>query len=541
MAAALLTNSDQARAETRALLAGVWQFNSALIPDLEGPANDLVAMEQLARVEGATDITVLRNSAVTRTTMETALHALGLRSKPGDWILFYYSGHGAQADAAVKGTADGDLDQFIPLGGFDLDKQDTERFVVDKDFYAWIARYIPRDVQVLMIADTCHSGTMHRSIDSRAFRFTPRLAMRNSASDIRLVARPAPRFPAVLAEATGDGATRSDLPNLIYVGAALDDQLALEASMPVEGAPSRGLLTYSFEQALTARGADGASLAGDLDADGKVTVGELGVYLNTQVRALTGQRQESTAFYATGKEKLALFAAVAPPPPAPPIAPALPAIFAMDAKAGSALGGPGQPWRVAPAMSQADFGWDMAKAIVLRRSGDAVAQNIASAASLRGVIEKWNAVEALRPLLSEAKARVAIGPERNGARYAPNANVTIALQQSADGGGPPLYATIFNLASDGTVQRLYPLADDGDGLLGKPGGLPAFENRAVAPYGADHVVALLTPDNPVAFRALLRGVDNQRAAGQLVAPIKEALSKAAGKGALSIGELYTGK
>lgn len=540
MAAAILTNINYAHAETRALLAGVWQFNSALIPDLEGPANDLVAMEQLARVEGATDITVLRNSGVTRTTMETALHALGLRSKPGDWILFYYSGHGAQADAAVKGTADGDLDQFIPLSGFDLDKQDSERFVVDKDFYAWIARYIPRDVQVLMIADTCHSGTMHRSIDSRAFRFTPRLAMRNSASDIRLVARPAPRFPAVLAEATGDGATRSDLPNLIYIGAALDDQLALEASMPVEGAPSRGLLTYSFEQALTARGADGTSLAGDMNADGKVTVGELGVYLNSQVRALTGQRQESTAFYATGKETLALFATVAPPPPAPPIAPALPAIFAMDIKAGSALGGPGHPWRVAPTMNQADFGWDMTKAIVLRRSGDAVAEHVSSAASLRGVIEKWNAVEALRPLLSETKARVVIGPERNGARYAPGANVTIALQQTA-ASGAPLYATIFNLASDGTVQRLYPLAGDGDGLLGQTDSLPAFENSVVAPYGADHVVALLTPDNPVTFRALLRSIDNQRAAGRLVAPIWEALSKAAGKGALSIGELYTGK
>ena len=66
------------------LLVGSWQFRSGLISDLGGPENDLMAMETLMRGQGATDITVLRNDGVSRTTVETALHALGLRSKPGD-------------------------------------------------------------------------------------------------------------------------------------------------------------------------------------------------------------------------------------------------------------------------------------------------------------------------------------------------------------------------------------------------------------------------------------------------------------------------
>ena len=51
---------------------------------------------------------------------------------------------------------------------------------------------------------------------------------------------------------------------------------------------------------------------------------------------------------------------------------------------------------------------------------------------------------------------------------------------------------------------------------------------------------MVTPTEPVSFRALLRSVENQRAAGRLVVPIRDALAAAKGRGALSIGELYTG-
>src|SRR5690606_17802573 len=116
-------------------------------------------------------------------------------------IFFYYSGHGAEAQGSGTAGDDGPRDQFVPLSGFALDKQDPEKFIVDKDFYSWIARYVPRTVQVLMMADACHSGTLHRSVNPGAFRFTPRLALRGASEGITLVARPAPRFPAIIADA----------------------------------------------------------------------------------------------------------------------------------------------------------------------------------------------------------------------------------------------------------------------------------------------------------------------------------------------------
>src|SRR4051812_34431332 len=92
-----------AQAETRALLVGVSNYTSPLIPDLRGPANDVAAMEALLRGQGASDLVVLRDDGATRTTIEKALHDLGQRSKPGDWLVVYFSGHGAQAQAAVAG------------------------------------------------------------------------------------------------------------------------------------------------------------------------------------------------------------------------------------------------------------------------------------------------------------------------------------------------------------------------------------------------------------------------------------------------------
>lgn len=81
-------------------------------------------------------------------------------------------------------------------------------------------------------------------------------------------------------DSAGGGGGRADLANKIYVGAAQDGQLALEAAMPVASARPRGVLTFALEQGLTTRGADGRALAADLDADGAITVGEIASWLD---------------------------------------------------------------------------------------------------------------------------------------------------------------------------------------------------------------------------------------------------------------------
>lgn len=534
-----------AHAEVRALLVGISQFDSPVIPDLEGPANDLAAMEVLARKEGASDITVLRDASVTRTTVETALHALGLRSKPGDWILLYYSGHGAQAEAKVKGTRDGDMDQFLPLAGFDPDNQDPERFIVDKDFYDWLSRYVAPEVQILMIADTCHSGTLHRSVDPRSYRFTPRLALRAVASQLQLVPRPGPKFPAVLDYQTGDSThpagslEREDLPNLIYLAAAQDEELAQETPMPNEEGPSRGLLTYAFEEGLSRHGPDGKTLLADLDGDGSVNTTEIAVYVDSQVRTLTGQRQRPKTSYVSGKEATRLFATAAVPV-LPPTNPPVPAIFAPDRRAKAILASPAATWKVAGSAQDADFVWDYATGALVRRSGDVVASQVTSTAGLHGVLDKWSALESLRPMINEARAQLAVSPQRDGARYAAGATVKVKLQSGASL-KQGAYATVFNVASDGTIQRLFPVdPSDGAGQLQPEGALPLIEAQVVAPFGVDHVVAVVSEGDQAEFRAFLQTLDGQRGFGKLVEPIKRILAAAPGRSSVSIAEIYTG-
>lgn len=543
--AVLLTlgGSQTVRADTRALLIGSWQFHSPLIMDLAGPENDLAAMETIVRGQGATDVTVLRNENVSRTTVETALHALGLRSKPGDWIVLYYTGHGALAEAAVKGTRDGDTDQFLPLPGFDPDKVDPDRFIVDKDFYTWLSLYVPRSVQILMMADTCHSGTLHRSANTKAMGMTPRLTL--GARNVELGARPAPRFVNTLAAGTAPAVstTRDDLPNLFFISAARDDQIAWENALPVEGAPTRGFLTWSFEQGLTTPRADGKGMAADQDGDGKIAIGELGTYLNVQVRMLSGQRQESNTVSPPGREGQRLFATV-PPKPVAASAPPLPGLFVIDSKARASVTGD-YPWRILTDAKGADFVWDSEAQAMLRRTGDVVAQDVRGLPQVRGVIDKWNAIEALRPLLSERSAKVKVGPNGQDARYPKGAPVTLELVQRADAkpasSPAPRYATVFNIASDGTVQRIYPVApEDADGRLPAGQSLPLLESQVIAPFGADHVVALVTPQVPEDLRTLLRTVENQRAAPRLVPLIRKAMAQAPTQASLSIGELYTG-
>lgn len=105
--------------------------------------------------------------------------------------------------------------------------------------------------------------------------------------------------------------------------------------------------------------------------------------------------------------------------------------------------------------------------------------------------------------MNETRARLVIGPQANGARYAPDTTVDMSLHH-AQGALAARYVTTFDLASVATVQALYRVDKaDGKGRLGPGETLPVVNARVVSPYGTDHVVALITAVPPVQFRVLL--------------------------------------
>ena len=509
--------SSPARAEIRAVLVAVSQY-TAPIPSLEGPPNDAAALKSLLEAQGSRDIVVIRDAQANRANIRAALEAVGKRSKPGDWVIFFYAGHGAQAKARDAAEVDG-MDEFMALGGFRVAKPDPDQFILDNDLRGWLMNFFPTSVNVLQIADACHSGTMNRAVTRSIFK--PRQAMPNA---LAIALPPGPKDPAARAPA---GASP---PNLVYVGAAQDNQYALEGPLPQGDSPSRGLLTYALEGALKERRANG-HLAADADDDGKLSLVELASSLETRTRELSSTQQWASTSVPARNERSVVFQPLkAPAPEERPIE-----VKAADDRAADLLGGKG-PWASIP-RGTPDLTWSAKEGWVTDSRGDRVAENLTSAEALAGVIVKRRVVRELAGQANERALKVEIGPRPKGQLYKRGEAVDLAVKHT----GAAVYLTAFNLAGDGTVQMLYPLDGDGDGRMAAGDTRVVMaRTKAAAPFGVDNVIAVATPTEPRTLRTTLNRLNGKRAADAAAGAVRDELDQAKGQGAMALGELYTG-
>jgi uncharacterized caspase-like protein len=516
-ATALMATAAPANAEIRALIVAVSHY-AAPIPSLDGTPNDAAALRTLLEAQGAKDIVALKDGEATRASVRGALEALGKRAKPGDWVIFYYAGHGAQAKARDASEADG-MDEFLPLSDFRVAKPDPDQFIVDNDLRGWLVNFFPTSVNVLQIADACHSGTMNRAVGQMVFK--RRQALDNPMA---IALPPSPPDPMAKAPAGAEPA------NLVYVGAAQDDQFALEGPLPRSDSPPRGLLTYALEGALSERRKNG-HLAADQDDDGRLSLAELASSLETRTRELSSTQQWSSAAVPPRNERTVVFQPLKPPPPDQAPVQVKPA----DDKAADLLTDPG-PWASIP-RGTPDLTWSAKEAWVTDSHGDRVAENVTSPEQLKGVIDKRRAIRDLAGLANERVVRVEIGPRPAGQRYRNGESVDLAVRHKGAG----TYLTAFNLAGDGTVQMLYPLAGEGDGRMAAgESRVVMARTKAAAPFGVDNVVAVTTPAEPKVLRAALGRMDGKREPLAAAGVVRDELDQAKGQAAMSLGELYTG-
>ena len=180
LAAAAWGGAANARAqEKHALLVGInyghWP-ETKVLPDgrivaggrLFGPLNlDLPRVEKLLTERyqfPAANLKVLREQAATKQGILDALETHLLhRVKPGDFALFYFSGHGSRAPSGKVGEPFDEL--LCPVdygqkGGLALNA------VTDKMLKAVLDRIAAKTGRenVLVILDACHSGTATRSL-----------------------------------------------------------------------------------------------------------------------------------------------------------------------------------------------------------------------------------------------------------------------------------------------------------------------------------------------------------------------------------------
>lgn len=136
----------------RSLHVGINQVSSAFpnAPRLDGPENDADKMRKLAHDLGFETDLVPPSKAKRETIMNKLLDAAEA-AQPGDIFLFTFAGHGTSRVVEPDLDRDERKDQAILL---------NDRWLYDDELRLKIWPEFRKDVRVLMVADSCHSGTI---------------------------------------------------------------------------------------------------------------------------------------------------------------------------------------------------------------------------------------------------------------------------------------------------------------------------------------------------------------------------------------------
>ncbi|MEV6635876.1 caspase family protein [Actinoplanes sp. NPDC051470] len=123
------------------------------VPELKGCVNDANDMRQLA-VERGFAPAVLVDGQATAQAVVAGIGAAADELRAGDFFFLTYSGHGSQMPDPTGEEPDGQ-DETLVL---------YDRQLLDDELSAVWARFRP-GVRVLFLSDSCHSGTVARSVD----------------------------------------------------------------------------------------------------------------------------------------------------------------------------------------------------------------------------------------------------------------------------------------------------------------------------------------------------------------------------------------
>lgn len=137
----------------RALIVGINYTGTG--NDLKGCINDANNMYQLVSTRfGFEDVKLLLEQDATTDNIKENLRWLVSGCRPGDTLLFHYSGHGSQiADTSDVDHEPDSLDEIIcPI---DLDWKEK---VITDDYLKWVFDTVPAGVNLTVFLDSCHSG-----------------------------------------------------------------------------------------------------------------------------------------------------------------------------------------------------------------------------------------------------------------------------------------------------------------------------------------------------------------------------------------------
>ena len=189
--AAVMLVAGPAMAEPRALLIGIGPYPK--VSPLRGPERDVARMKAFATATlgfRPEQVRELRDAAATHQGIINAIREwLVAGSQPGDKVLLYYSGHGAQIDDLDGDEEDGLDETLVPFDtgvGGDI----TTNQLSDDQLAELLAPLADR--KLTMIIDACHSGTITRNLrpteapadDARPRTIFPTTVTRSGTYDV---------------------------------------------------------------------------------------------------------------------------------------------------------------------------------------------------------------------------------------------------------------------------------------------------------------------------------------------------------------------
>ncbi|GGS54758.1 MULTISPECIES: caspase family protein [Streptomyces] len=121
--------------------------------ELKNPENDAATMTGLARSAGFDVLGTLLTKEATSSNVTQALKDAASRLTAGDMLLLTYAGHGSQVPDK-NGDEPDRMDETWVL---------YDRQLIDDELYALFATFA-EDVRIVMLSDSCHSGTVAREL-----------------------------------------------------------------------------------------------------------------------------------------------------------------------------------------------------------------------------------------------------------------------------------------------------------------------------------------------------------------------------------------
>ena len=445
------------------------------VPSLEGAVNDAEDIAAALRSAGFNRVDLLTNEAASRSSILSAWQEIVSRARSGDTVVFTYAGHGAQEPERVAGSESDGMDEVFLLSGFAEQRPGNGERILDNEIYDLFTQ--AKNINIVFVADSCHSGTMTRSFDLRSGAGKSRLASYGQIVDDEL---PPP---------TVEAAARSEdsLDNVTFFGAVEDNQVVVEVA--IDGKP-RGAMSWAFARAM--RG------AADHDGNHHLDTKELETYLRETVRIQTEGRQLPRM--APRGRPLHDVVVIAPTETGMPAEGPI-RLFGSIAAAAPPTGA-----IMVSSASQADLVWDAANGDVISASGDVVAQlGKRNEKSLGAIVTKWRVLRVASRLVEHQPLSAFLMPNSSLHHEGDILETVFADPNYGN-------AILFDLANDGTLQLIAPGPDPGD-LRYNGSILPSETFRmpvaVTPPFGMDHVIAIVSREPLGKLIALLRENDSK--------------------------------